>query len=294
MKSDDARKLDHATLEALRMRAVRNVQEGESPEDVARALRVTRRAMYRWLALYRRGGWNALQAKKLDGRPPKLDERKLQWLYNTVTQKNPLQFKFQFALWTREMVAELIATKYGIRLAKNSVGRLLAQLGITPQKPLYRAAERDEALVEKWLKTEFPKLKKMAKAQDADIYFGDAAHIRSDHHAGSTWGKKGVTPVVSATGARHAMSLISAITSKGRMRFMIKATGGVNADIFIAFLKRLLVGETRKIFLIVDRGPAHRAKKTKAFVETLGGRLKLFFLRWPPEPGQVVKIESCP
>jgi hypothetical protein len=70
---------------------------------------------------------------------------------------------------------------------------------------------------------------------------------------------------------RYAMSLISAITSKGRMRFMVKKKGGVNAHVFIEFLKRLLVGETLKIFLVVDRGPAHRAKKTKAFVETLAG-----------------------
>ena len=203
MQKDDARKLDHATLEALRIRAVRSVQDGESPEDVARTLRVTPRAVYRWLALYRRGGWNALKAKPLAGRPPKLDGGMLKWLYNTVTQKNPLQLKFQFALWTREMVAELIERKYGIRLARNSVGRLLAQLGITPQKPLYRAIERDETLVNKWLKTEYPKIRAMAKAQGADIYFGDAAHIRSDHHAGRTWGKKGETPVVATTGARH-------------------------------------------------------------------------------------------
>ena len=280
MQKDDARKLDHATLEALRIRAVRSVQDGDSPEDVARTLRVTPRAMYRWLALYRRGGWNALKAKPLAGRPPKLDGGMLRWLYRTVTQKNPLQLKFQFALWTREMVAELIERKSGVRLARNSVGRLLAQLGITPQKPLYRAIERDETLVQKWLKTAYPKIRRMAKAQAADIYFGDAAHIRSDHHAGRSWGKRGETPVVATTGARHAMSLLSAITSKGRMRFMIKAAGGVNAEVFIEFLKRLLVGATRPIFLIVDRGPAHRAKKTQAFVESLGGRLRLFFL--PP------------
>src|SRR3984885_1532368 len=280
MQKDDARKLDHATLEALRIRAVRSVQDGESPEDVARTLRVTPRAMYRWLALYRRGGWNALKAKPLAGRPPKLNGGMLKWLYNTVTQKNPLQLKFQFALWTREMVAVLIERKFGIRLARNSVGRLLAQLGITAQKPLYLAMERDETLVHKWLTTEYPKIKKMAKAQGADIYFGDAAHIRSDHHAGGTWGKQGETPVVTTTGARHAMSLISAITSKGRMRFMVKPTGGVNADVFIEFLKRLLIGAKRKIFLIVDRGPPHRAKKPKAFVKTLGGQLMLYFL--PP------------
>src|ERR1700681_864014 len=280
MQKDDARKLDHATLEALRIRAVQSVQDGESPEDVARTLRVTPRAMYRWLAQYRRGGWNALKAKPLAGRPPKLDGGMLKWLYTTITQKNPLQLRFQFALWTREMVAELIARKYGIRLARNSVGRLLAQLGITPQKPLYRAIERDATLVQRWLKTEYPKIKTMAKVQGADIYFADAAHIRSDHHAGRTWGKKGETPIVVTTGARHGMSLLSAITSKGHMRFMIKEKGGVNSDVFIEFLKRLLVGAKRPVFLIVDRGPAHISKKTKAFVATLGSRLKLFYL--PP------------
>ena len=76
------------------------------------------------------------------------------------------------------------------------------------------------------------------------------------------------------------MSLISAVTARGHMRFMIKEKGGVNADVFIEFLKRLMVGATHPIFLIVDRGPAHRAKKTNAFVETLGGKLRLFFL--PP------------
>lgn len=280
MKKDDARKLDHQTLEAMRERAVRRVQEGESPEVVARIFGVGRAAMYRWLSQYRQGGLGALKAKPVPGRPPKLDGRRLRWLFDTITQKSPLQFKFEFALWTREMVAKLIKDRFKITLSAVSVGRLLAQLGITCQKPLHRAVERDEALVQKWLKTEYPKIKKMAQKQGADIYFGDAAHIRSDHHAGRTWGKKGETPVVVATGARHGMSLISAITSKGHMRFMIKEKGSVNAAVFIEFLKRLIAGADRPIFLIVDRGPAHRAKKTQAFVATLGKRLQLFYL--PP------------
>ena len=127
---------------------------------------------------------------------------------------------------------------------------------------------------------EYPKIKKMAAAQGAEIYFGDAAHMRSDHHAGKSWGKRGETPIVETTGARYGMSLLSAITAKGHMRFMVKDKGGVNADVFIEFLKRLLVGARKPIFLIVDRGPAHRSKKTKAFVDTLGDKLKLFFL--PP------------
>ena len=280
MKQDDARKLDHTTLEEMRIRAVRSVQAGESPEVVARSMRINRRTIYGWLAQYRRGGWGALKAKPLLGRPPKLDARALQWIYNTITQKNPLQLKFAFALWARAMVAKLIKDRFGVVLSANSVGRLLAQLGITCQKPLHRAQQRDEALVEQWLRKDYPKIKALAQREKAEIFFGDAAHMRSDHHAGRTWGKRGETPIVETTGARHRMSLISAITARGHMRFMIKDKGGVNAAVFIEFLKRLMAGAKRAIFLIVDRGPAHIAKKTRAFVDSQHGRLRLFFL--PP------------
>src|SRR5580658_6036465 len=280
MRTNDARRLDHATLEAMRERAVRSVHDGESPEAVARIIGISRSTIYGWLAQYRRGGWSALKAKPLFGRPPKLDGKKMKFVYDTVTQKNPMQLKFAFALWTREMVARLIKVKFNISLSPVSVGRLLAQLGITSQRPLHRALERDEALVRQWLKQEYPRIRALAQREKADIYFGDAAHMRSDHHAGRTWGKKGETPVVLSTGARYRMSLISAVTSRGHMRFMIKETGGVNAEVFIEFLRRLMIGSKNRIFIIVDRGPAHVAKKTKAFVASLGGRLRLFYL--PP------------
>ena len=164
MGKNDARRLDHATLEAMRERAVRSVQDGESPEVVAGVLRIDRSTVYGWLAQYRRGGWGALKAKPLFGRPPKLNGKKLKWIFSAVAQKNPMQFKFEFALWTREMVAKLIKDKFNVSLSLVSVGRLLAQLGITCQKPLHRAFEQDEALVQQWLKKAYPKIKALGAA----------------------------------------------------------------------------------------------------------------------------------
>jgi transposase len=158
-------------MEAMRERAVRSVQNGESPEVVANVIGINRSTMYSWLAQFRLGGWRALKAKPLFGRPPKLDGKKLNWICNTVTQKNPLQLKFAFALWRRDMVAKLIQDKFNVSLSLVSVGRLLAQLGISRQKPLHHALEHDEALVQQWLKQEYPKIKALAHREKAQHLF---------------------------------------------------------------------------------------------------------------------------
>lgn len=279
MRKTDARQLDHQTLENMRIRAVKSVQNGKSPEDVAVIFDVHRTAVYKWLALYREGGWDALKSKPTPGAKPKIDGKKLEWVFDTVTQKNPQQLKFEFALWTREMIQKLIKDKFEIKLSLKAVGRLLGQLGLTCQKPLYKAIQKDESLVKKWLKKIYPQIKNRASKEKADIYFGDAAHIRSDHHAGKTWGIKGETPIVMTSGARFSFSLISAVSSRGLMRFMV-VEGGVNSAVFIQFLKRLVSGAKRKIFLIVDNGPSHVSKKTKAFVASISEKLELFYL--PP------------
>ena len=279
MRKDDARQLDHKTLEALRIRAVRRVQQGESPEVVSKAIGINRTTIYEWLAKFRSGGFDSLKSKPTPGPKPKMNGKQLKWVFDVVTQKNPQQMRFEFALWTREMVQKLIADKFKIKLGLKSIGKLLAQLGLTCQRPLYMAMQKDESLVRKWVQKIFPKIKQRAIKEKADIYFGDAAHIRSDHHSGRTWAIKGKTPVVSTTGSRFALSLVSAITAKGHMRFMF-VEGGVNSKVFIHFLKRLMVGVQKKIFLIVDNGSSHKSKETKKFVESLKGRLELFYL--PP------------
>jgi transposase len=275
----DGRALDHQTLSELRKRGVAAVQAGESPAQVAAALGVNLRTLFRWLALYRQGGWGKLEARKRGGRPRKLDGRALRWLYNTVTGKSPLQLQFPFALWTAEMVQILIAERYGVRLSHSSVCRLLHQLGLSAQRPLWRAYQQNPEAVGRWVAQEYPAIRRQAQRQGAQIFFADEAGVRSDFHSGTTWGRRGQTPVVSSTGARFGANLISAISAQGQLRFMV-SKGRVTAAVFIGFLKRLLVNAAAPIFLIVDGHPTHRAKSVARFVAAQAGKLALFFL--PP------------
>ena len=158
--------------------AVQQVQAGESPEVVIRALGFSTRCIYSWLAMYRAGGWDALKAKRISGRPRKLAARDLQWVYRTVTGKNPLQLGFPFALWTRAMIAKLIVKRCGVRLSLASVGRLLAQLGLTCQKPLWRAYQQDGSRVEQWLNSEYPRIRALAKRGSGDL-LEDESGVRS-------------------------------------------------------------------------------------------------------------------
>ncbi len=275
----DARALDHSTLTELRKRGVAAVQAGQSPTVVAAALGVNLRSVFRWLAEYRRGGWDRLTARKRGGRPPKLDGAALRWIYKAIADKNPLQFKFPFALWTAAMVQTLIAERFDVRLSHSSVCRLLIQLGLTAQRPLWRAYQQNPDAVKRWLEKEYPAIRRRAKREGAHIFFADEAGVRSDYHSGTTWGRRGRTPVVSSTGARFGVNLISAVSAQGELRFML-TKGRVTAAVFIEFLKRLLVNATTPIFVIVDGHPTHRAKSVARFVAASAGKLALFLL--PP------------
>jgi transposase len=276
-KSMDGRKLKHEVLTELRKRAVARVQSGESPEVVVRAMGFSRACIYNWLAMYRAGGWDALDARKRGGRPRKVKGRMIAWIYRVVVGKDPRQYKFPFALWTRNAIAAVIHQKYGIRLSANSVGRLLAQLGITPQKPLWRAYQQDPERVQKWVEEEYPSIAREAKRLRAEIWFGDEAGLRSDYHAGTTWGRKGQTPVVQSTGARYRLNMISAVNRRGRMRFMLEERG-LNADVVCRFLDRLMAGSSKPVFLIWDGHPIHKSRKVAETVRRYKGELRVYVL----------------
>ncbi len=277
MEERDGRKLSHEVLEEIRIRAVLQVEAGESPEVVIKVLGFDRTCIYRWIAAYREGGIEALKAKKLEGRPRKLSGKQLQQLYSLIVKNTPVQFHFAFALWTSGLIRELIRKKFGVSLSEVSVWRLLKKLGLSPQKPLFRAYQQDPSKVDAYLKEEYPKIKRRAKARNARIFFGDEASIRSDYHSGTTWAPKGQTPVVKTTGARFKINMVSAVSGRGEFRFMLTEKG-LTADLFIEFLRRLTVGAEGPVFLILDGHPVHRSIKVRKYVESTEGMLELYYL----------------
>jgi transposase len=273
----DGRTLSHDTSETIRELAVQGVKDGDAPSYVIKSFGLCRTTIYKWLKAERRGGAAALKARKHPGRKPALAPRQKLQVRRWINGKDPRQYGFDFGLWTRQIVAALIAQKFGVRLGVTAVGRLLAELDITPQKPLRRAYERDPVAIERWKASEFPRLRARAKRDGAKIFFLDEAGVRSDQVLGRTWGLRGQTPEVATSGRRQSVSAISAVNTRGEFWYEIY-TERLNAVRFVELLKHFMRGRRIPVFLVLDGHPAHIAKVVAEYVQRLVGRLELHFL----------------
>lgn len=261
-----------------RIRAVRLIESGVHYEEVARVMGVGESTILEWMRNYRAGGLAALSTKIASGRPTSLSDSQMLDLYTLIVGCEPRQLSFGFALWTRKLVQQLVRQRFKVSLSEQHVGRILKQLGLSAQRPLYRARQQNPERVERWKIEEYPAIRKRAREEDATILFADEAAVRTNFHAGTTWGVVGQTPVVMSTGEKKSLMMISAVSPKGQLRFHLHQ-GSFNSADFIAFCKQLLHDIEGKIFLIVDNGPVHTSKMTRAFVDEVE-RLELFFL--PP------------
>jgi transposase len=273
----DGRTLTHETSETIRLMAVRRVNEGERASDVIKSYGLCRTTIYRWLRASNAGGEDALKSRRSSGPSPKLTARQTEKIREWICGKDPRQYGFDFGLWTREIVKELILKQFKKDVSITTVGRILARLDITPQKPLRRAYERDPEAIERWKEKEYPALKKRANRLGADIFFLDEAGIRSDGPLDRTGGAKGQTPVVPTSGQRQSVNAISAVNAKGAFWYSVY-TGRFNAGRFVEFLRAFMRTRPRRVFLVVDGHPAHRAKMINKYIESTNGKLELHFL----------------
>jgi transposase len=275
----DGRKLDHATLEEFRLLALRRVREGEKPSAVVKSLGMNRTSIYRWLkaAAGRGKGERALAARPATGRPTKLTPTQQAQVFRWINGKDPRQYGLDFGLWTRQITATLIEQKFGVNLGLTAVGRLLARLGLTPQKPLQRAYQRDPQAIERWQRETYPGIAAAARQSGADVYFWDESGFRADTVHGKTWAPKGKTPVVQRPGQRQSISAASAVNAKGGFWFATYQ-GALNAELFIELLKKMMKGRVKPVHLVVDGLPAHKKLNVREYIASTQGKLTMHVL----------------
>jgi transposase len=281
MADEDSRSLSGAAQAALRNRAVQAVLDGMTQAEAARVFRVHRNAVNRWIRRYREGGWAGLAEQRRGRRPgeqPALSERQQQELIALVRESTPDQLGLAGFLWTRDAVAELLAQRHGVWLARTTVGGYLRGWGFSPQRPQRRALEQGPVAVARWLAQEFPAVRAQARREGGVVLWLDEVGVRSDAAAGRSWAPVGRTPVIKGTGKRFRVNMISAISNQGLLRFRL-FTGSFTGAVFIDFLRRLLRDcQGRKVHLIVDGHPVHRAKLVSAWVGRHTERIELHFL----------------
>lgn len=275
----DGRQLDHKTLEEIRKMAVERVREGEKPSEVIASYGLHRSVIYRWMkaAAGRGKGLRALASRKATGRPPKLTAQQERQVVRWINGKNPMQHGFDFGLWTRQIVRELVQRKFGVTLSLASIGAMLARRGLTPQKPLQRAYQRDPEAIERWRRETYPAIARRARREKADIYFWDESGFRADAVQGTTWGLKGQTPVVQVPGQRQSISAASAVSAKGAFWFATYK-GALSGELFIELLKQLMYRRKKPLHLVIDGLPAHKKAVVRDYVASTRGKLTLHFL----------------
>ena len=275
----DGRTLGHDTLEEMRLLAVQRMNEGERAADVAASFGMHRSWAFKCRAAVRGPGkgLRALRSTKGTGRPRKLTPAQEQQVFRWINGKNPQQYGFDFGLWTRQIVQVLVLERFVVRLSLASIGAMLARLGLTAQKPLQRAYQRDPQAIELWQREAYPAIAKRAREEGAEIFFWDESGFRADSVHGKTWAKRGQTPVVNRPGQRQSISAASAVNSKGAFWFQTYQ-GALTGELFVQLLQKLMHRRKKAVHLVVDGLPAHKKAAVKQYVVSTHGKLTLHFL----------------
>jgi transposase len=279
----DFRTLAAATQAELRRVAVAMVRAGKTRIEAAQTIGVNRRFVGQWVKMAAQDGEAVLAGRRRGRRPGEqkaLSVAQEDRLRVLIARGCPDQFGLSFALWTRQAVRALIARESGVWLTLSVVGRYLRAWGFTAQRPVRRATERRDEAVRAWLERTYPAIARRAKAQGCDIQWADETGLSSRANYGRSFAPRGHTPVIRRPGTRFSQSMISSLTNQGKLRFMIYE-GALKAPIFLNFLQRLIREAARKLFVIVDNLPVHRAHRVTAWVQKHADRIELFYLPSP-------------
>lgn len=280
MDKTDARTLSPAVLNERRRRAVKLRERGMTLREVAAQAELSVPTVMAAHRAYLAGGWPAVNVKPRGRKPGEgrqLEAAQEAQIRRLICDKTPDQLKLGFALWNRHAVSQLVRDRYGIALPVRTVGDYLKRWGFTPQKPIKKAYEQRPAEVRQCLEETYPQIALRAKAENAEIHWGDETGLRSDDVRGRGYAPKGQTPVIRVNAKREGLSLISTVTNQGKVRWKV-FEGAMHADLLVDFLKRLVKDSDRKVFLILDNLKVHHARKVKTWLAGHTEEIEVFYL----------------
>jgi transposase len=281
MENRDLRTLTAEARAELKKVAVRLYKNGKTKSAIAREIGIRRATVSDWLLDYEQQGKVCYKEHKR-GRPkgigrtltPEQEER----IRLDIIDTTPDQLKLPFALWSADAVKQLVWKYFRIDMPIRTVREYLSRWGFTPQRPVKRAYEQQPKAVKKWLNETYPAIKARAKQEEAEIHWGDETGVSSQEHYPRGYAPKGRTPVLELSySQRERINMISSVTNQGKMRFML-FEGKFNAKVFIRFLKQLLKGADKKLFLILDNLRVHHYKEVKKWLSKHNDEIECFFL----------------
>ncbi len=263
---DDFRRLPHKLKIAVRKFVVTQFTLGYVPEALAMKFGIGTGTVESWVARFIAGGMGALDDRPGTGCSRILTEEHAQWIFHTVVDKNPRQFKFEFAYWTVQRVRRAFIDEFGIDASRCTIRRVMRRLRLTPQKPRFRAFQRRMGQVARWIDTTFPEIKQEAEWEGALIMFADEAGMRSEYHVQRTWVVRGQTPELTCTATKFRFNMLAEISPDGRIHYMLHE-GTEDAGRFCSFVKKVAEETGRKVRFVVDICRIHTAREVASFLE---------------------------
>jgi transposase len=280
MEKMDFRKLSSAERYLFRKRGISFIKSAKTQKEVSKLLGVREATISDWVKQYREHGNKGLKDK---ARGVKSEDKKLlslaieKKIQKMILDTMPDQLKLPYSLWTGKAVKELVEREFGITMAINTMGDYLRSWGYSPQKPKKKAYEQCSKKVQKWMNEEYPAIKERARLENAEIHWGDETGVRNNSQHGRSYAPKGKTPVKKSMAKRFSVNMISTVTNRGKVAFMIY-TSTMNSQMLIKFMEQLIKNRQTKVFLILDNLRVHHSKIVKQWEEENKENIELFYL----------------
>lgn len=250
--------------EQRRLQAWSLKRQGWQQKDIATALGVTPGAVSQWMGVADAQGQGALRAHPHPGRPPALTPDQRRQIPELLSH-GAEAYGFRGEVWTCPRLRQVIEGEFKVSYHQSHVARLLKALKWTPQMPVERATQRDEAAIARWRAEVWPEVKKRARLERRTLVFSDESGFSLSPARVRSYAPRGHTPILRVFKTRDHLSVMSGVTVRGDLFTLTRDESWAGPD-SVHFLKHRRWQTDRKLLVIGDGSPIHRGEDVKAYL----------------------------